>query len=98
VRRPDTIAQMRAEIARLGWGGGVIDAQRALVANARQIDALTRARESLVHARETLANDMPIDMLAVDLRAALAAYGEVTGETVTEEVLDGIFSRFCVGK
>jgi len=98
VRRPDTIAQMRAEIARLGWGGGVIDAQRALVANARQIDALTRARVSLVHARETLASDMPIDMLAVDLRAALAAYGEVTGETVTEEVLDGIFSRFCVGK
>jgi tRNA modification GTPase len=98
VRRPDTIAQMRAEIARLGWGGGSIDAQRALVANARQIDALTRARDSLVHASATLASDMPIDMLAVDLRAALAAYGEVTGETVTEEVLDGIFSRFCVGK
>jgi tRNA U34 5-carboxymethylaminomethyl modifying GTPase MnmE/TrmE len=36
--------------------------------------------------------------LAADLRAAVGAYGEVTGETVTVDVLDGIFSRFCVGK
>jgi tRNA modification GTPase len=98
VRWPQTIAQTRAAIAQLGWGGGVIAANAALVANARQIESLTRAREALAHAQATLDARAPIDLLAGDLRTAIAAYGEVTGATVTEEVLDGIFSRFCVGK
>jgi len=98
VRDAATIDAVRREVARLGWGGGAIAANAALVANARQIEALTRARESLEHARATLETRAPLDLLAMDLRAAIAAYGEVTGETVTEEVLDGIFSRFCVGK
>jgi tRNA modification GTPase len=94
---PDTIRDVREAIARLGWGGAV-DANRALVANARQIEALTRARESLAHALGTVEQALPIDLISTDLRDAVAAYGEVTGDTVTEEVLDGIFSRFCVGK
>jgi len=98
VRWPQTIAAMRAAIARLGWGGGAIAANSALVANARQLEALTRARESLAHAQTTIDSHAPVDLLAGDLRSAIAAYGEVTGETVTEDVLDGIFARFCVGK
>jgi tRNA modification GTPase len=98
VRWPQTVAAMRAAIARLGWGGGVIAANSALVANARQIESLTRAREALVHAQATLDAGAPVDLLAGDLRAAIAACGEITGETVTEDVLDGIFARFCVGK
>ena len=93
-----TIDAIRAAIATLSWGGGLIDAGRALVVNARQIDALTRAGEALAHARATIDAGLPFDLLSGDLRAAAAAYGEVTGETVTEEVLDGIFARFCVGK
>lgn len=93
-----TIEAVRRAIARISWGGGIIDAGKALVANARQIDALARAAEALAHARSTIAEQQPIDLLSGDLSAAVAAYGEVTGETVTEEVLDGIFARFCVGK
>jgi tRNA modification GTPase len=98
VRWAPTIAAVRDAIARLGWGGGAIAANTALVANARQIESLTRAREALAHARATLEAGAPVDLLAGDLRTAIAAYGEVTGETVTEHVLDGIFARFCVGK
>ena len=98
VRSAETIAAVRDEIARLGWGGAAIAANTALVANTRQIEALTRAREALGHAQKTLDDGAPFDLAAVDMRTAIAAYGEVTGETVTEEVLDGIFSRFCVGK
>lgn len=98
VRDVTTIDAVRRAIARIAWGGGIIDAGNALVANARQIDALTRAAESLALARSTIAARQPIDLLSVDLSAAIAAYGEVTGETVTQEVLDGIFARFCVGK
>jgi len=98
VREAAAIDAVRRAIARIAWGGGMIDAGNALVANARQIDALTRAADSLGHARSTIAARQPIDLLSGDLSAAVAAYGEVTGETVAEEVLDGIFARFCVGK
>jgi tRNA modification GTPase len=94
---PDTIAQLRGAIARIGWGG-TLDGSRALVANARHIEALTRAREALARIRATLGQAMPIDMVSSDLREAITSFGEMTGDTVTEEVLDGIFSRFCVGK
>jgi tRNA modification GTPase len=98
VRWPATLAQLRAQIARLGWGGGAIAVNASLVANARQVESLVRAREALEHARATLRSGAPLDLASGDLRAAIAAYGEVTGETVTEDVLDGIFARFCVGK
>lgn len=98
VHDPKTVGAVRAAIARLGWGGAAIDANAALVANARQVEALTRARHSLEQALQTAASGHPIDLLSDDLRAAIAACGEVTGEAVAEEVLEGIFSRFCVGK
>ncbi|MBV8222029.1 MAG: tRNA uridine-5-carboxymethylaminomethyl(34) synthesis GTPase MnmE, partial [Candidatus Eremiobacteraeota bacterium] len=98
VRQRETIDAVRTQVARLGWGGGAIAAHSALVANARQAESLVRAREALAHAQSTIASHAPLDLACGDLRAAIAAYGEVTGETVTEEVLDGIFSRFCVGK
>jgi len=94
---PQTIEALRTAIARRGWGGA-LDGSRALVANSRQIEALTRAREALEHARATIAATMPLDLVSSDLRDAVASLGEVTGDTVTEEVLTGIFSRFCVGK
>jgi len=98
VRDAATIDAVRSAIADLSWGGGLIDAGRSLVVNSRQIDALARAGESLAHARATLDEHRPFDLLSGDLRIAAAAYGEVTGDDVTDEVLDGIFARFCVGK
>jgi tRNA modification GTPase len=97
VRRPETIDEVRKAIAAIGWGGAA-GGSRALVANLRQIDCLTRAQQALAHALATIESAYPVDLLSADMREAIAAYGEVTGETVTEEVLSGIFSRFCVGK
>lgn len=66
--------------------------------NQRQAAALTRAQLSLNQVEATLTENLPLDFLTIDLRAALQALGEVTGEEVTESVLDRIFSRFCIGK
>lgn len=70
------------------------EAESALVTNARHIDALLRAQAALESA--LLVKDA--ELIATDMREALHALGEITGETVDSAVLDRIFSRFCVGK
>jgi tRNA modification GTPase len=66
--------------------------------NQRQAAALTRAKTSLDRVLETVAQQLPLDFWTIDLRGAIQALGEITGEEVTESVLDRIFSRFCIGK
>ncbi len=93
-----TIAELRLEIARAGWHGERIDAARPHLASARHADAVARAREGLAQARATAEAGDPIDLLAPDLLASVAALGEITGAAATEAMLDAIFARFCVGK
>lgn len=66
--------------------------------NQRQAAALTRTRIALEQVQSTVANQLPLDFWTIDLRAAIQALGEITGEEITESVLDQIFSRFCIGK
>jgi len=69
-----------------------------LAINQRQAAALTRAKISLEQCADTINNQLPLDFWTIDLRGAIQALGEITGEGVTESVLDRIFSRFCIGK
>ncbi len=69
-----------------------------LAINQRQSAALTRAKLALEQVQETIADQLPLDFWTIDLREAIQALGEITGEEVTESVLDRIFSRFCIGK
>lgn len=93
-----TIAALRSEIAKSGWGSERIDLSRPHLAGARQAQAAVRAHEALLFACETLADGAPADIIAGDLLAASAALGEITGGVATEALLDGIFARFCIGK
>lgn len=68
------------------------------ISRSRHRDALVRADEILVRFRSALESDLGLELLAVDLREALSAVGSVTGQTTTEDVLDKIFSSFCIGK
>ncbi len=79
-------------------GGNLQAANSDLAINQRQAAALTRAKISLEQCTETISNKLPLDFWTIDLRGAIQALGEVTGEEVTESVLDRIFSRFCIGK
>lgn len=69
-----------------------------LAINQRQAAALTRAKTSLQQVQETISQQLPLDFWTIDLRGAIQVLGEITGEDVTESVLDRIFSRFCIGK
>lgn len=69
-----------------------------LAINQRQAAVLTRAKLALQQVQITIAEQLPLDFWTIDLRSAIQALGEVTGEEVTESVLDRIFSRFCIGK
>ncbi|MDF5738568.1 MULTISPECIES: tRNA uridine-5-carboxymethylaminomethyl(34) synthesis GTPase MnmE [unclassified Nostoc] len=69
-----------------------------LAINQRQAAALTQAKISLEQVQVTIAEQLPLDFWTIDLRGAIQALGEITGEEVTESVLDRIFSKFCIGK
>ncbi|HYW53112.1 MAG TPA: tRNA uridine-5-carboxymethylaminomethyl(34) synthesis GTPase MnmE [Dongiaceae bacterium] len=95
---PATLDAVRRAIAAVGWHGEAVDLARPHLASARQADAVARAREALAHARATLAAAAPMDLVAPELLATVAALGEITGAAATEAVLDGVFARFCIGK
>jgi tRNA modification GTPase len=91
------IGDLEAALTELALRGSGAAAEPALV-TVRQHDALRRALASVEAAQDGYVLDLPLDLLAVDVRAALYAVGEVTGEHVDDAVLDEIFSRFCIGK
>jgi tRNA modification GTPase len=66
--------------------------------NQRQAAVLTQAKLSLEQVQDTIQNQLPLDFWTIDLRIAIQSLGEITGEDVTESVLERIFSRFCIGK
>jgi tRNA modification GTPase len=78
--------------------GDLTAANLDIAINQRQAAVLTRAKTALEQVQETIDNQLPLDFWTIDLRSAIQALGEITGEEVTESVLDRIFSRFCIGK
>ena len=84
---------LRHVIGLAGNDGGL-----AMVASVRHQEALTRARDELASARRAVADDEPSDLVSIGVRGAVNTLGEITGESATEDLLDVIFSKFCIGK
>ncbi|MBD1919654.1 tRNA uridine-5-carboxymethylaminomethyl(34) synthesis GTPase MnmE [Microcoleus sp. FACHB-831] len=91
----DALEQAILDTAR---AGKLTAADLDLAINQRQAAALTRAKGSLDQVIATITNQLPLDFWTIDLRGAIQALGEITGEELTESVLDRIFSQFCIGK
>lgn len=89
-------ALRRAIGAAAGAPGAGADAP--LVTSARHEAAILRALKDIEEAERTLAVGLPPELIAVDIHAALQALGEITGETAREDIIAGIFARFCIGK
>ena len=94
----DGIAQLEERMVRMALGGKVFVSDAPIVNNPRHKDALERAVRGLIQALSDIDSGMPDDFVTIDLTAALNALGEITGETVQEDLLETIFSNFCIGK
>ncbi|WP_206811280.1 tRNA uridine-5-carboxymethylaminomethyl(34) synthesis GTPase MnmE [Paradesulfitobacterium ferrireducens] len=87
-----------AEIKRRVYQGRMVSKDEPLLSNARQISALERCRSALVSALTGVESGMPWDILSIDVRQGLQAVSEMTGDQIQENLLETIFSRFCIGK
>ncbi len=92
------IADLEAMIVETVFGGEVHAADAPLVSNPRHQAALHHAAQHVTAALEGWRGDIPVDFVTIDLTTALYALGEITGETASEDLLDTIFSNFCIGK
>lgn len=91
--------ELESELVRLALGGLVSTGDSGvMITNARHFSVLQRARESLQLALDSTLSGTSGEFIAVDLRSGLNAIGEVIGVVTTEDILNSIFSRFCVGK
>jgi tRNA modification GTPase len=77
---------------------GNIQTENTIVTNARHYTALQEVEKSLNEIKAGLDNQLPGDLLALDIRRCLHFLGEITGEITNEDRLDYIFSKFCIGK
>lgn len=75
-----------------------IDSNEVIISNIRHYEALVHVSESLGRVLEGLENNVPEDLLAIDIRQAIHYLGEITGEITTDEILGNIFKNFCIGK
>lgn len=75
-----------------------LDNDDVLVTNVRHVEALQKTHESLAKVLDGIDNPVTSDFLAMDIRQALQHLGEITGSVSTDDLLDNIFSKFCIGK
>ncbi len=77
---------------------GAITNNDTVITNSRHYDSLIKALEEIDKVKEGLAEELPSDLLAIDIRQALYHFGEITGEISSDELLGNIFANFCIGK
>lgn len=92
------IEALKDAIKEAVWAGKIGAEMLEVMINSRHQEALGRAKAATQRAIEALRGDLTPELVAMDLRIATNAIGEIVGRTATEDLLDVIFSQFCIGK
>lgn len=92
------LAELEEAIVDRVYSGQIVQSEGSFVNNVRHSNLLKIAKDRLTDALASIHNGMPPDCIVIDLRAAWDKLGEVTGDTVGEDIIDQIFSQFCIGK
>ncbi|MTI83508.1 MAG: tRNA uridine-5-carboxymethylaminomethyl(34) synthesis GTPase MnmE [Firmicutes bacterium] len=98
VLRGEGLNKLEDKIEQQIVGANISASDSILISNVRHKNALSRGRKHLKDVLNGMEEGVPIDLLAIDVRGAWEILGEITGETVSEDLVDKIFSDFCVGK
>ncbi|RJQ27391.1 MAG: tRNA uridine-5-carboxymethylaminomethyl(34) synthesis GTPase MnmE [Peptococcaceae bacterium] len=98
VKEGTGMEDLEKSIVEMVLGGKVISSDAVLVTNVRHKQALEKAKRFLGDAVEGIIRGAPVDLVAIDLRSAWESFGEITGSSVTEDLVNRIFADFCVGK
>jgi tRNA modification GTPase len=80
------------------FGGKVKTGDPVMVTNVRHENCLKRALANLRDALASIEAGLPLDLISIDIKGAMEALGEITGENITDEIIDRIFHDFCIGK
>jgi len=92
------LERLKDAIKNAVWSGEIRAEMLQVMINSRHQDALQRARMATQRTVEALRAELTLELVAMDLRIAVNAVGEIVGKTTTEDLLDSIFSQFCIGK
>ena len=92
------IELLKDAIKQLVWAGQINAEMLEVMINSRHQDALNRARAATLRSIDAIRAGMSLEFVALDLHIATNAVGEIIGKTTTEDLLDSIFSQFCIGK
>lgn len=92
------MAELEKHLTDMFLGGKIDTSNEVFITNVRHKNALVRANESLQEVLDTIEMQMPEDCMSIDLQKAYQILGEITGEAMDEDIIDRIFSEFCLGK
>ncbi|MDO8525282.1 MAG: tRNA uridine-5-carboxymethylaminomethyl(34) synthesis GTPase MnmE [Candidatus Omnitrophota bacterium] len=98
VKKRDNIGSLEQAMQKLALSGGLDRGEAAIVSNARHKEALDKAYGSMLSVNRALADDAAPEIAAIDLKEAIFNLGLVIGKSASDDILDRIFSRFCIGK
>ncbi|WP_024621737.1 tRNA uridine-5-carboxymethylaminomethyl(34) synthesis GTPase MnmE [Metaclostridioides mangenotii] len=96
--KQEGIEKLEDKIESLVYKGEVRNSSDIVISNTRHRDALAKAHKSVLDALDAIYQNMPLDFIEVDLKNIWDYLGYINGDTVTEDLLDNIFSNFCIGK
>lgn len=98
VEKRKNIDLLEREMVDAVWSGGFTQGESAILSNARHKELLDKALLSMLSVKKAIKADEPYEIAAIDLKEAIMALGLVTGKDISDDILDRIFERFCIGK
>ena len=96
--KKENVEKLYNAISEMFENSEIENGEGAIVTNVRHKNIIEKAIQNVKMANEALLNRMPIDIITIYIKQILDDLGEITGDCVTEDIINEIFSKFCLGK